>query len=75
VSLREKPTERLLISAGIYVLDPCVIRMVPPNREFHMPELFDLCLRDNLRVAARLIEDEWADVGRHEELRRAKGEI
>jgi dTDP-glucose pyrophosphorylase len=74
VGLREKPTERLLINSGIYVLDPCAVRMVPPNREFHMPELLELCLRRKLKVAAHLIDDDWVDVGRHEELRRANGE-
>ena len=75
VGLREKPTDRLLINAGIYVLDPSAVRMVPQNREFHMTDLLDQCLRQNLRVAAHLIDDEWVDVGRHEELRRAKGEM
>jgi len=75
VAVREKPTERLLVNAGIYVLDPCAVRMVPRRGEFHMPELFDECLRRKQRVGAHVIDDDWIDVGEHQELRRAKGHV
>lgn len=75
VELREKPTERMLINAGIYLLDPRVVRMVPRGRDYPITELFDRCLRKKMKVGAHLIEDEWVDVGRHEELRRARGQI
>jgi dTDP-glucose pyrophosphorylase len=73
VGLREKPTERMLINAGIYVFSPEVVRQVP-RREFPVTDLFQLCLDRGMRVGAHFVEEEWLDVGRPEELRRARGE-
>lgn len=75
LELREKPTERMLINAGIYVLDPSAVRMIPGDREFPIIELLDRCAQKNMKVGAHVIQDEWLDVGRHEELRRARGQI
>lgn len=71
----EKPSEQVLINAGIYVLSPRAVRMIPADREYQMTELFDACLRRKLRVGAALIEDEWTDIGRQEDLRRARGQL
>ena len=73
VELREKPTERHLINAGIYVLSPEAVRCVPKDQEFPITELFARCMRDGLSAGGFTIEDEWIDVGHHHELRRANG--
>lgn len=73
VSLREKPTERTLISAGIYVLSPQAVALVPQGREYPITTLFETLLGEAKPVGARLLESEWLDVGRHDELRRARG--
>ena len=74
VTLREKPTERMLISAGIYVVGPRALRLVPRHQKFQMPELFDRCLGKKLKVGAYVVEGDWSDVGDPSDLRRAKGE-
>jgi len=73
--LREKPTMHLLVNAGIYVLAPAVLDLVPRGREFPITDLFLELLAQGSRVGAFPIEDEWADVGRTEELRRARGAL
>ncbi len=73
VSMKEKPTHRMLVNAGIYVLSPRALGLIRRNREFAMTDLVDGCTRRGLTMGAHLIEDEWADVGRHDELRRARG--
>ena len=73
VELREKPTEQLLINAGIYVLSPEAIRCVPREREYPITELFAHCMREGLEAGGFTIHDEWIDVGHHHELRRANG--
>lgn len=73
VGLREKPTERLCVNAGIYVIDPALTELIPRDREFPITELFASCLRRRLPLGAHMIEDEWVDVGRPQELRRARG--
>jgi len=75
VGLREKPTMQLLVNAGIYVVAPEVLQLVPRGREFPITDLFTQLLAQGQRVAAFSIEDEWADVGRTEELRKARAGV
>jgi dTDP-glucose pyrophosphorylase/predicted transcriptional regulator len=75
VSLREKPVERTLINAGIYVLSPETVAAVPPGKEYPITMLFESLLAEGKPVGAHLLEAEWLDVGRHDELRRARGVV
>ena len=72
LSLREKPTQQVLVSAGVYVLSHSVLQMVPNDKDFPITDLFQQCLDRNLKVGAHLIEDEWMDVGHHDELKKAR---
>lgn len=74
VALEEKPTVRHMINAGIYALSPAAVRLVPPGQVFPITSLFERCTRRGLTVGAFPILEEWTDVGRPEELRRARGE-
>src|SRR5207245_7781567 len=73
--LREKPTIQMLVNAGIYVLGPEVLALVPRNQEFPITELFTQLRAQGCRLGAFLIEDEWADIGRTDELRKARGAV
>jgi len=73
IGLREKPTERFLVNAGLYVLSPDVLRYVPSGEEYRITDLFRACMDDGLSVGAYFIEDDWMDVGRPTDLRRANG--
>jgi dTDP-glucose pyrophosphorylase len=73
VELQEKPTADYLINTGIYVLNPGVLPLIPKNEEFPITGLFDLMLDRKMQVGVHCIEEEWIDVGRHDDLRKAKG--
>ncbi len=73
VRLDEKPSHQMLVNAGIYVLSPRAVRMVPKGQEFPMTTLLQRCLDRGLKVGAHFIETEWVDVGGYEELRKARG--
>ncbi len=73
VELTEKPSAHFLINSGIYVLDPSVLPLVPRNRNFPITELFSVLLEKNRKVAVHYFDEEWIDVGRHEDLRKADG--
>jgi dTDP-glucose pyrophosphorylase len=73
LSLREKPSERTLINAGIYVLSPDAVAAVPAGREYPITALFESLVAEGKPVGAHLLEADWLDVGRHDELRRARG--
>ena len=70
----EKPTVRWLTNAGIYVLSPALLERIPKDTASGIPDLFEDCLERGEPVGAFHIEDDWVDVGRHDELHRARGE-
>lgn len=72
VGLREKPQHDYLINAGVYVVSPETLPLVPARQEFPMTSLFDLCFERSLRVGAHVIDGDWLDVGHPEQLRRAR---
>ena len=74
VELTEKPTPHYLINAGVYVLDPDVLELVPAGAFFPITSLFEKLLAAKRRVAVYSVEEDWIDVGRREELDRARGE-
>ncbi|RXI36541.1 nucleotidyl transferase [Malaciobacter mytili] len=55
----EKPTNKFLINAGIYVLSPTVLTKIAYNEYFDMPKLFEKL--DN--VFCYKIDDYWIDIG------------
>jgi len=76
IEIREKPTHVVQISAGIYVLDPVVLSLVPEGQRFDMPELFAAATAAYpSRVACFPVDDYWVDIGREEDLQRARGDF
>jgi dTDP-glucose pyrophosphorylase/predicted transcriptional regulator len=75
VQIQEKPSLTFTINTGIYILNPEVLPLVPKNEEFLITSLFDLLIEKRMPVGIHLIEEDWIDIGRHEELKRAKGII
>ncbi len=68
--LVEKPTADYLINAGIYVLDPAVLSLVPKETFFPITDLFAKLLARQLPVAVYQVEEDWIDVGRRDETSR-----
>ena len=73
--LHEKPTEVFLISAGIYVLSPASWVRLRRAVALTMPDVLATCVEAGDPPGLFLVEDEWLDVGRHDDLRRARGEF
>lgn len=71
----EKPIKKFLVSAGIYILNPNVLEIIPKNIFLDMPNLFDLLIDRKQKVYSHLINEYWIDIGRHEEYERAHMEI
>jgi dTDP-glucose pyrophosphorylase len=71
-AIQEKPTFAWQTNAGIYVVSPELCDRVPKGRSFQMPELIADCVERGDVVVAHPIEEDWIDVGRLGELRRAR---
>jgi len=71
----EKPRKEYPVNAGIYVLDPSVVDMIPVGQYFDAPELIHLLLSKDRIVAAHVIREYWLDVGRHPDLDKANRDV
>lgn len=74
IGMREKPSQTWLVNAGIYVFDPELLERVPRDTYFPLPALIEECLDRGEAVSAFPLKEDWIDVGRPKELRRARGE-
>ncbi|PRC91475.1 nucleotidyltransferase family protein [Solimicrobium silvestre] len=73
VRLEEKPALDILINLGIYVLNPSVLQLVPKNQFFLITDLYAQLLLKNKTIATYFSEEDWIDVGRPDDLKRANG--
>ena len=72
-NILEKPIHRVFVNAGIYVLNPETIALVP-NDYFDMPSLFEALLQNQKETAAFPVREYWLDIGRMDDFVRANGE-
>ncbi len=71
-ALAEKPHHRELVSAGIYVLEPEALASLEVDEYCDMPTLLSRLIAEGRHVGAFEIHEEWIDVGRPEDLERAR---
>lgn len=70
-AFEEKPTYRNQVNAGIYVIDPLLLPLLPPHQFTDMPSLLIAAQDAGHRVAVCPIHEYWIDVGRPESLKQA----
>ena len=73
LGVEEKPRQTWQISAGVNVVSPQAIGMVPPGVRYDMTQLIDRCLSEGT-VGVHHLDDDWIDVGRHNDLAAARGQ-
>ncbi|SFH76338.1 CBS domain-containing protein [Selenomonas ruminantium] len=70
--LTEKPVHSAFVNAGIYMLNPEVIKDIPKDTYFDMTDVFALNIEKNRKNMAFPIREYWMDVGRMEDFERAR---
>lgn len=70
-AIEEKPLQRFSVSAGMYVLSPSTIELVPRNQRFDMPSLFDLLVSLGRKACSYRVDGYWLDIGRLPDYERA----
>ena len=73
--MREKPRQRFLVNAGIYVLEPDVLGLIPRDEFFDMPTLIENLVSRGQHACVFPIREYWIDVGRIDEFERANSEF
>lgn len=71
--LSEKPTWIGTVNAGVYAVEPGLIADIPEGREVPMTELIERAIGGGERVTAWRVAGEWHDIGRPDDLARARG--
>ena len=70
-AIKEKPTYQYLVNAGVYVLKPQALSMIPRNQFYDMPDLIQQLKAAQHKVSVCPIHEYWIDVGRPETLQQA----
>ncbi|MBP7527616.1 MAG: nucleotidyltransferase family protein [Syntrophorhabdaceae bacterium] len=72
--LEEKPTHSFFVNAGIYVLEPEVLRLISKDARTDMTEVFEKAIDLGYETVAFPIREYWMDIGMVDDFERANGE-
>ncbi|WP_027363343.1 nucleotidyltransferase family protein [Desulfotruncus alcoholivorax] len=74
LGIDEKPVQRFFVNAGIYVLQPSVLELIPRAACYDMPDLFTHLVKHGRETAVFPVREYWLDIGRLSDYERANGE-
>ena len=72
-SIVEKPLLQELVSGGIYVFNPTVLRKVPTDTFCPMTQVLTDCIDGGAKVSVWSLNEDWIDFGRPQDLAKARG--
>ncbi len=68
INLIEKPNKSFFVNAGIYVLNPDILKLIPKNTFYNMTDLFHNLIKSNITPKIFPIIEDWTDIGTREDL-------
>lgn len=71
VGYQEKPTIDYLVSMGIYIFEPDVLKYIAKGQYLDFPDLIKLLITENLKVVAYPFSGYWEDLGRADDYEQA----
>ena len=71
-SIEEKPVQKFLVNAGMYVLSPGALTHIPPRAYLDMPALFERLHAAGEKTVAFPLREYWLDIGCPEDYDQAK---
>tara|TARA_B110000967_G_C18885897_1_gene563964 strand:- start:2104 stop:3150 length:1047 start_codon:yes stop_codon:yes gene_type:complete len=75
ISIEEKPTQSFFVNAGMYLLEPECINLIPTNKFYDMPSLFEEMIKNNLKVTSFPLKEYWLDIARVADYEKANREF
>jgi len=72
--IREKPTLKQFINAGVYLLQPEAFEYIEAGKPLDMPSLLNILVEKNKTTVAFPLREYWIDIGRLDDLKRASDE-
>jgi len=73
--ISEKPVVRQFINAGIYLLNPQVLKLIPNGQPYDIPDLIELLIKEQRTVVCFPIREYWLDIGKVDQYDQAKADI
>lgn len=74
-SMIEKPVHRFFVNAGIYLLEPSLVKRVAPGTRIDMPSLLEQQIENDKTVNMFPIHEYWLDIGRMDDFHKAQAEV
>ena len=74
-NIDEKPVHKFFVNAGVYVLDPKVLKHIPENKSLDMTDLLSRVIDNNQNTAVFPIHEYWLDIGCAGDYHHANGNI
>ncbi len=72
LNMEEKPEFRFHCNAGIYAVEPEVLRFIPEQGACHMTTVIDELLHSGLPISVFPLYEYWIDIGNPDDLKRAE---
>jgi dTDP-glucose pyrophosphorylase/CBS domain-containing protein len=73
LGIREKPIFNFFVNAGLYLLEPAMLDLLPEKGgRIDMTELIQHLLRENRVVRSFPILEQWIDIGQHQDYQEAQ---
>lgn len=72
--LEEKPVQHHFVNAGIYALNPEVLKRIPNDEFYDMTTLLDSLINEQHKVSGFPLRDYWMDIGRMDDYEQADSE-
>ena len=73
-SIIEKPIHSFFVNSGIYLLEPDCIDLIPDNKFYDMPTLFEELIAAKEKIISFPLQEYWLDIGRIADYERANVE-
>ena len=70
--IKEKPVHQFYVNAGIYVINPKIIKTISNNEIIDMPNWITKIIKEQMKVSIFPIFEYWLDIGEKEQYEKAK---
>jgi len=74
LSIIEKPKQQYYVNAGIYILSPSVLEIIPKDIFYDMPTFFEDLIQEGKTPISFPVHEYWLDIGQMKELEKARDE-
>ncbi len=71
INIIEKPVKRYFVNAGVYILSPQCLPLIPKDEFFDMPSLFLKLINNGFTTSSFPLHEYWLDIGRMSDFQRA----